>query len=82
MIRLFYGDDRIRANQEIQKILGTDYEVVEGEEISLTDLPTIFLGASLLNPTRKILIRDLTPNKAAFDELPKYLNSPHEIVVL
>lgn len=81
MIRIFYGDDRIRANQEIQKILGSDYEVIEGADITPADLPSIFLGASLLNPERKILIRDFTANKPVFEEITKYLASPHEIIL-
>lgn len=81
MIRIFYGDDRIRANQEIQKILGSDYEVIEGADITPADLPSIFLGASLLNPERKILIRDFTANKPVFKEITKYLASPHEIIL-
>lgn len=81
MLRIFYGEDRVSAKNEINKILGTDYEVIEGSELGPSDLPSIFLGASLLSDNRKILIRDLTINKPAFDKVPDYLNTPHEIII-
>ena len=81
MIRVFYGDDRIRAKQEIVKLLGKDYEIIDGPEISTGDLPSIFLGLSLFADKRNILIRDFTTNKPAYDELEKYLNTPHNIIL-
>lgn len=81
MIRIFTGDDRVRAKTEIEKTLGKDYEVFEGSELELSDLPTLFLGTSLFAEKRRILIRDLSANSAAFSELESYLNSPHEIVI-
>ena len=82
MIRVFYGDDRVRANQEIKKILGKNHEVIEGPEINSGDLPSIFYGASLFAPERQILIRDLTTNKLVYEQLPNHLNTPHNIVLL
>ena len=82
MIRIFYGDDRVKANAKIKSLLGENYEVVDGENLGLTDLPNIFLGASLLSDTRNILIRDLALNKPAFEQLTNYLNTPHNIILL
>lgn len=82
MIKVFYGDDRVRAKQEIIKNLGNDYEVLDGNDIEKNNLPTIFLGASLFVDKRKILIRDFTANKLIFNELEKYLNTPHDIILL
>lgn len=82
MIRIFYGDDRVKANAKIKSLLGENYEVVDGENLDLTDLPNIFLGASLLSDTRNILIRDLAQNKPAFEQLTNYLNTPHNIILL
>lgn len=82
MIRIFYGDDRVKANAKIKSLLGENYEVVDGENLELTDLPNIFLGASLLSGTRSILIRDLALNKPALEQLPSYLNTPHNIILL
>ena len=82
MIRVFYGDDRMRANQEIKKLLGTNYEIIEGVEIEIHDLPNIFLGNSLLADKRKILIRDLSEEKLVCEKIIDYINTPHEIVDL
>lgn len=83
MIKVFYGEDRVRAKQEIKKFLGTkDYEIIEGIDLSPTDLPSIFLGTSLFAEQRSILIRDITPNKPAYEKLPNYLNTPHKIAIL
>lgn len=81
MIKVFYGDDRVKAKQEITKLLGSNYEVLDGSDINLNDLPSIFLGLSLFTNKRNILIRDFTANKPAYDELEKYLNTPHDIIL-
>ena len=81
MIKIFYGEDRVRAKTEIEKILGNSYEVIEGNELETSDLPNIFLGTSLLSDSRKILIRDLSTNKPVFEKIPDYLNSPHDIIL-
>ena len=82
MIKIFYGDDRIRAGQEIKKFLGDEYEVVEGAELVESDLPSLLLGNSLFSEKRKILIRDLTMNKSLCEKVPEYLNTPHDVVIL
>ena len=81
MIRIFYGDDRIKIEQEIKNIFGADYEVLEGVELEATDLPSIFLGGSLFADERKILIKDMGENKEVFTKLPEYLNTPHEVIL-
>ena len=81
MIRIFYGDDRIKIEREIKKIFGADYEVLEGVELEATDLPSIFLGGSLFADERKILIKDMGENKEVFTKLPEYLNTPHEVIL-
>lgn len=83
MIKIFYGDDRVRTKAEIIKFLGTkDYEIIEGADLAPADLPSIFLGNSLFASTRAILIRDFTTNKPAYEKLPEYLNTPHQIAIL
>lgn len=82
MIRVFYGDDRVKALAEVERILGKDHETIEGAELETRDLPSVFLGVSLFAEKRKILIRDMATNKAVYDELPKYLNTPHEVILL
>lgn len=82
MLRIFYGDDRVRATKEIKKLLQPSYESIEGADLTINDLPNIFLGASLFEESRNILIRDFCANKTVFSELPKYLNTPHSIILL
>ncbi len=82
MIKYFFGDDRVRAQKEIKKLLGDDYEIIEGPEITPSDLPSIFYGTTLFNPTRRILIRDLSANKAVYLKLEKYLDTPHQVIIL
>lgn len=82
MIRIFYGENRTKAFAEIDKILGKNHEVLEGEELSVSDLPSIFKGASLFDAKRKILIRDLSPNEAVFAKISDYLDTEHEVIIL
>lgn len=83
MIKIFYGDDRVRAKQAIEKFFGTkDYEIIEGADLAPADLPSIFLGNSLFSNTRTILIRDLTINKPTYEKLPDYLNTSHKVAIL
>ena len=82
MIKLFYGENRQQATKDIAKYLGPDYEVIEGTNIIVQDMPSIFLGNSLFSSNRSILIRDLSANKEAFSELHKYLDTPHKIIIL
>lgn len=82
MIKIFTGEDRVKANSEIGRELGENYEVIEGADLVAADLPSIFKGASLFDDERRILIRDLSSNRVVFDELPKYLETSHKVVIL
>ncbi len=82
MIKIFYGDDRVRANNEIKKLLKPTYESIEGADLTVNDLSNIFLGNSLFSESRNILIRDFCSNKAVFSELIKYTKTPHNIILL
>ena len=81
MIRIFTGDDRVRAKKAIENFLGPEYEVVEGSELTPADLPSIFYGSTLFSDKRRILIRDLSLSKPAFEKLPDYLSTPHDVAV-
>lgn len=80
-MKIFYGENRQKANEEIKKHLGENYEIIDGIDLELNDLPNIFFGASLFGEQRKILIRDLSANKPVFEKLPEYLNSSHDIIL-
>lgn len=82
MIRIFTGDDRQKASAEIKRIFGDNYEVIDCAELTKKDLPLIFRGATIFEAHRRILLRDFTANSEIYAELPSYLDSPHEIILL
>lgn len=81
MIKVYYGDDRIRASQAIKQFLGNGYEVIDGAELEPSILPSIFMGNSLFASRRKILIRDVLDNKAVAAKIPEYQATLHDIVI-
>ncbi len=81
MIKVFYGEDRVRAKKEIENFLGRDYEIIDGPDLTPNALPNIFLGNSLFSTSRSILIRDLFSNKAVIEKLPDFLDTPHRVVL-
>jgi hypothetical protein len=82
MIRIFTGDDRVRAGNEIKRILGDNYEVIDCTELVKNDLPQIFKGATLFAAHRKILLRDFTMNSEIYPEILNFLDTPHDIILL
>ena len=82
MLKIFTGNDRTKAQQEIKRTLGNNYEIIEGADLAPSDLPSIFKGTTLFADTRRVLIRDLSINKPAFEKLPDYLDTPHDIILL
>lgn len=70
MIKIFTGEDRVKAQEAIKKELGEGYEVFEGENLEAGDLSGIFFGETLFASfsERRVLIKDLTENKEIFEE--------------
>ncbi len=81
MIKVFYGDDRIKTQAAIGKILGKDYETIEADNLTTEDMASVFLGTTLFGDTRKILVKGLNENKECWDKLGKYIDTPHDVVV-
>lgn len=82
MLRVFYGGNRLGAEREAKRILGEEYEVFEGEGLSLGDLPSIFQGTSLFETERRrILLKDVAENGAVWEKLAEYAETEHEVVV-
>lgn len=81
MIKVFYGENRVLAQAKIRDFLGDSYEIVEGSELTLTDLPNIFRGVSLFDEKRAILIRDVLANRQVAEEIVKYLDSPYLVAI-
>lgn len=74
-IRIFTGEDRAKAQAEILKELGGGYEVHEGENLTVSDLPGLFLGATLfVTGARKILVKDLGENKEVWASLAEHIS--------
>ena len=81
MIQIFYGENRVKAQAEIKKVLGENYEVVDGVNLAVADLPSLLKGGSLFEMKRRILIRDLAEQKEAWEKLPDFLDTPHTVVI-
>ena len=82
MIKIFTGDDRVKASAEIKRILGENYEVIDCADLHKNDLPLIFKGATIFDSKRHILLRDFTLNSEIYGELTNYLDTPHDIILL
>ena len=81
MIKIFTGDDRVRAMVAIKKYLGDDYETIDCATLTPEDLPSIFYGATLFAAHRHILLRDFTVNKSIATNLENYLDTPHDVAL-
>ena len=81
MIKIFYGDDRKAAENAAKKALGANFEVLEGANLEVAELSSLFLGGTLFASERALLIKDLGENKPVLDEMAKYLETPHNVVI-
>lgn len=82
MIYIFYGEQRGAIDQEIKKLLGSDYEAFDGDKIDPANLPELFLGTSLFAEQRKIVVRDLLTSGVKPEMLLKFTGTPHQIVLV
>lgn len=82
MIKIFYGDDRIKAKSEIDRFLDENYEVIEGGELKIGDLPNVFKGTSLFSEKRAILIKDISENQAVWEKVADFVDTEHKIAIL
>lgn len=82
MLRVFVGDDRVSAEMALKRLIGGNYEVFEGENLSVGDLPSIFRGTSLFETgKRRILLKNLSENAAVWEKIAEYAGTEHEVVV-
>lgn len=82
MIYLIDGDDRKKAEQTARDFLGNNIEVIDADALEKNDLVSIFQGTTLFEETRHILIKDLSLKKDLFLELPKFIKTEHQVVIL
>lgn len=82
MIKVFYGEDRIKARKAIDRLFGTDYEVIEAENLTTSDMASVFLGTSLFGEKRTILVKDLSANKECWEMVSNFVDDcSHDIVL-
>ncbi len=82
MLRVFVGEDRVSAEMALKRLIGGNYEVFEGENLSVGDLPSIFRGTSLFEAgKRRILLKNLSENAAVWEKIAEYVGTEHEVVV-
>lgn len=82
MVRVYYGEDRVAAEKAVKGILGAKYEVFEGEDLTVNDLPSVFQGASLFSADkRQILLKNLSENAEVWAKIVDYLETEHEVVI-
>lgn len=83
MIKVFYGEDRVKARKMIDKLFGGEYEVIEAENLTTNDMASVFLGVSLFGESRKILVKDLSANKECWDMVPNFVaDCAHDVILL
>jgi hypothetical protein len=80
MILVFYGDDRVQISTEVERLFEGEYEIVDGEMLTAAEMVNVFYGTSLFSNERKILVKDLGESDG-WNELVKYLDTPHEVVI-
>ena len=83
-IKILHGSDRSAAIRAAKRILGDNYEVIEAENIDVSDLDSIFRGATLFDDgsPRNILIKDLSANLECFEKLPEYADTSFNVVIV
>lgn len=82
MLRVFVGEDRLAAEMALKRVIGGNYEVFEGENLAVNDLPSIFQGTSLFETgKRRILLKNLSENPALWEKVADYVDTEHEVVV-
>lgn len=69
MLSVFWGENRLETEKAVKRALGTDYEVFEGENLTVADLPSIFQGTSLFGTEkRQILLKELGGKQGSLGE--------------
>ena len=82
MLKIFYGENRTSAETAIKRFLGQEYEVFDGEQLQVNDLPTIFQGTNLFDAgKRRILIKNLSENPAAWEKIIEYQDTEHDVAI-
>ncbi len=77
MITLLIGENSFEIDQKIQQLKaefdGTA-EMIDGAELTVEQLPDIFMGMSLFSEKRLVIIRGVGVNKSIWDVFPAWLD--------
>ncbi len=82
MLKVYFGEDRLGVEAAVKEELGEDYEVFDGEDLEVADLPSIFQGTSLFGgDDRRILLKNLGENLAVWEKVVDYAETEHRVIV-
>jgi DNA polymerase III delta subunit len=88
MITLLIGENSFEIQRVLDEIISDfdgNVEKIEGSELSVSQLPDIFMGVSLFADKRLVVIRNLSENKSVWpvlsDWLPKISDDIHVVLV-
>lgn len=76
MIYLLTGDNTFELERRLKEIVdnsATQAERFDGSELSLEQLPDLFMGATLFATQRMIILRNVSGNKTVWSLLPEWL---------
>lgn len=85
MTIVFTGDNSFEIDRAVRSLVRAftgDAEHYDGEALTLSQLPDLFMGGTLFAPTRLVVIKGLTANKALWTELPHWLERMSDDVQL
>lgn len=83
MIYLLVGENLYKRDSELAKLVGSsEVERYAGDEVDQPRLVDIFSGATLFNPSRIVLVDELSANKSVWSELPDWLSKMTEDTTL
>lgn len=87
MIYLLSGENTYEVDQRLKKLTATfagDVETYDGSELTIEQLPDLFLGATLFSDARLIVIKNISDNKIIWNVLAEWLEkgSANDLVLV
>lgn len=76
MIYALFGENSFAASQELERLVnefGDKPEKYDGENLSIKDLPDIFMSTTLFSSQRLIIIKNIASNTAIWNVLGEWL---------
>ncbi|MBI3494542.1 DNA polymerase III subunit delta [Candidatus Saccharibacteria bacterium] len=90
MISLLYGENDFELKKHLKKIVSefadaNSTEKIDGDSITIDDLPNLLSGMSLFSQNRLVVLYDASSNKDVWDKLADYIendNSDTQLVLV